>query len=93
MSRFKKGVHPYQCPDRFYANWLKRKLGVIDMEAEDTPKYCRLCGSHDHWAYDCPERGRTLIEGNWEKKHMTDGWEEIKKELKRGKFWRDANLH
>ena len=34
-------------------------------EAEDTPKYCRLCGSHDHVAYDCPERAKEL---HWEAK-------------------------
>ena len=28
-----------------------------DTEDEVIPKYCRLCGSHDHVAYDCPERG------------------------------------
>ena len=31
-------------------------LYAMNTEAEDTPKYCRLCGSHDHWAYDCPEQ-------------------------------------
>ncbi len=55
-----------------------------DMDEEEClEKYCRLCGSKEHWAYDCPDR---------KKGGVNESIEEYRRK-RNGGFWRNSDLH